>query len=250
MKEFQINQDGGYSPGREDRWALGIKLILKSPILEKQQEDFRILDVGCGDGSFFRFLKARAAINNINLKKVKYVGFDSDPRYKRKVENIAGRFVLGDATDLSALDKEKKFDVIIASDIIEHIDDTDKFITELKTKLKPKGLLYLTTPNLSAWHCRLMLLLGFQPLPTEVSRVSSTFGKGAIGRKNYGEGTIHHIRVFTYRALNEFVRFHKFDIVKAVGGGYRKIDNILFRNKLIGLAPFVILILKNRSGGK
>lgn len=39
------------------------------------------------------------------------------------------------------------FDLIIASDVIEHVKETDLFLSELKRIMKPDGQLFLTTPN-------------------------------------------------------------------------------------------------------
>lgn len=248
MKKKTIgNQDGGYTPGREERWTEGIKFIFQQLAKKSGRDYFQILDVGCGDGVFYQFLKTKAENRNLSLKRVIYSGLDEDVSYRDKVEESGGRFIHGNVLNLAALTKGRKFDSIIASDIIEHIDQTDRFIDQLKLAVKSNGYIYLTTPNLAAWHCRLMLMFGFQPLPTEISNINSNFGKGLVGRKLYSQKTIHHIRVFTYKALKEFLSFHKLDIVKAVGSGYRKIEPILLGKRFISLAPLIIVILKNRS---
>lgn len=245
-KKLVGNQDGGYTPGREKRWREGIKFIFQQLAKKSGRDHFQILDVGCGDGSFYCFLKAEAVSRGNKSGKIKYFGFDSDPSYQQRVEEIDGRFICGDALNLVDSIGGEKFDIVIASDIIEHIDDTDKFIDQLKAATKRNGYIYLTTPNLAAWHCRLMLLFGFQPLPTEVSSVNPAFGKGVLGKKMYSGGAIHHIRVFTYKALNEFLKYHKLEVIKAFGCGYRKVDSIVFGNKFIGLSPLIVVILQNK----
>jgi len=241
------HQDGNFTPGREERWGEGIEFISQLLSQQGSRMPFAILDIGCGDGHFYRALKLEVVKKHIDRERLIYFGLDKDSSYRGKVEKIGGRFICGDILDSKILAGEKKFDLIIASDVIEHIDETDTFIRRIKTMLKPSGFVYLTTPNLAAWHCRLMLLFGLQPLPTEVSNISSAFGKGAIGRKIYGDNTIHHIRVFTRRALIDFLRYHKMEIVKSYGSGYRKIDRIIFRKTLRGYAPVIIAILKNKS---
>jgi len=238
------NQDGSYSPGREERWMEGIKLVLDLLVKEKGSKNIKILDVGCGDGFFYKFLIDIAKKRQINTDRIKYFGLDSDPIFRESIENMNCKFICCDILNLSKAIGDEKFDVVIAAEIIEHIDETDGFIDEIKKAVKQKGYIYLTTPNLAAWHCRLMLFFGFQPLPMEVSNISSTFGKGKIGKKYYSGGAIHHIRVFTYIALKEFLQYHGLDVIKFIGGGYRKIDMILFKNRFIGLAPLIIVILK------
>lgn len=41
-----------------------------------------------------------------------------------------------------------KYDLIIASEIIEHIENTNHFLREISKKLKQNGVLILTTPNI------------------------------------------------------------------------------------------------------
>jgi len=238
------NQDGDYSFGREARWIEGIKLVLDLLTKKWRLQNIMILDVGCGDGSFFRFLLIEAKKNKINTDRIKYSGLDSDPSFGKTIKKMGGKFICADFLNFNKAIKSQKYDVIIASEVIEHIDETDKFIRGVKKVLKQDGYIYLTTPNLAAWHCRLMLLFGYQPLPTEVSNISSVFGKGIIGKKYYSKKTIHHVRIFTHIALREFLQFHGLNIVQAFGGGYRKLDKLLFRKMFVGLAPVITMILK------
>lgn len=239
------HQGGLYTAQREERWIPGITLVLE--LLSKNRyKTIKLLDVGCGDGSFYKFLLDEIKKNRIDKNRVKYYGVDANISFKKKIERLDGIFVHHDVLKLSKIFNDE-FDVVIASDIIEHIDETDLFIIEIKKLLKNDGYIYLTTPNLAAWHCRLMLLFGYQPLPTEVSNINSLFGKGIIGRTYYNKETIHHIRLFTYKALKEFVQYYQLKIVKSIGGGYRKFDVLLFKNHLIELAPLALIILQKNK---
>jgi SAM-dependent methyltransferase len=55
------------------------------------------------------------------------------------------------------------FDAITALDVIEHLFDTDIFISELYRVLAPGGHLIIATPNLAWWWSRLRLLAGRSP---------------------------------------------------------------------------------------
>ena len=61
----------------------------------------------------------------------------------------------------------------------------------------------LSTPNLAAWFNRLGLLAGIQPAFTEVAY------SGVYGRP--GDEVVGHLRLFTWRALREFLAAHDFD---------------------------------------
>jgi 2-polyprenyl-3-methyl-5-hydroxy-6-metoxy-1,4-benzoquinol methylase len=54
-------------------------------------------------------------------------------------------------------------DLIFAGEVIEHIVDTDHFLSEAARCLKPGGHLLLTTPNLASFENRVRLLLGRYP---------------------------------------------------------------------------------------
>lgn len=50
------------------------------------------------------------------------------------------------------------FDVVIAIEIIEHLNSPWEFLSEVKKLLKPGGILIVTTPNVSFWLSRLQFL--------------------------------------------------------------------------------------------
>jgi ubiquinone/menaquinone biosynthesis C-methylase UbiE len=57
---------------------------------------------------------------------------------------------VGDATQLHYTDS--KFDKVLCSEVIEHIPDTDKALSEIYRVLKPNGILVLSTPNPKSWY--------------------------------------------------------------------------------------------------
>ena len=238
-------QHGDYSKRKESRWYEGIDFVLQC---YQKRRFLKVLDVGCGDGSFYRFLKKRARNKDINLSNLEYHGIDIFKDYEVFAQNECIKFTVGDALFLEKYYKAREFDIVIASEIIEHVDETDKLIRAIKYVTKDNGYLYLTTPNLASYHARLMLLLEYHPLCDEVSNERADFGKGFMveiyGGNNFTP--IHHIRCFTLRALKDFLIYHGFKILKIYGGGYRKIDKIWRR--FPGLSPVIkIIAQKNRS---
>jgi 2-polyprenyl-3-methyl-5-hydroxy-6-metoxy-1,4-benzoquinol methylase len=43
-------------------------------------------------------------------------------------------------------------DVVTANQVIEHLADTDQFVSELRRVLRPSGTLVVSTNNLASWH--------------------------------------------------------------------------------------------------
>lgn len=101
------------------------------------------------------------------------------------------------------------FDIVVLNEVIEHLVDTDSIMDEIYRVLKPNGLLLLSTPNLASWFNRGAILFGVQPAFSEVS-----FRK-VYGRP--GSGLVGHLRLFTRRALVEFLVDAGF-IIKGLGG--------------------------------
>lgn len=105
-------------------------------------KDKKVLDIGAGLGIGAQFLANNGA---------DYVlGIDYSFEAIKQAKKLQGKnleFRKLDALNLAKLDK--KFDVALAFEIIEHLplDQIDKFITQIYQVLKPKGILLLTTPN-------------------------------------------------------------------------------------------------------
>lgn len=104
----------------------------------------KILDLGCGDGFYLHLLSELGnyeltAIDNnskaISLAK-KYLG-------KARAKNI--RFKKGDVCKLPF--KDSSFDKMIASELLEHLDDESGALKEWLRVLKKGGVLVFTVPS-------------------------------------------------------------------------------------------------------
>lgn len=100
-------------------------------------DDPTILDVGCGTG--------------LNIEKIRRQGYEDavgvdlsfDALDYCRVRNLHN-LVCGDATHLPL--KGESFDIILALDIIEHLDDDTQAIDEFNRLLKSRGVLIIFTP--------------------------------------------------------------------------------------------------------
>jgi 2-polyprenyl-3-methyl-5-hydroxy-6-metoxy-1,4-benzoquinol methylase len=131
------------------------------------------------------------------------------------------------------------FDIVIIDEVIEHLVDTDSIMDEIHRVLKPGGQLLMSTPNLASWFNRIALLVGVQPAFSEVS-----FRK-VYGRP--GSGIVGHLRLFTRKALHEFVDDKGFKVRQLRGVPFpelplliRPIDQLISR--LPSLAGGLVLV--------
>lgn len=113
------------------------------------------------------------------------------------------------AEELASAFPPAAFDLVLLIDVIEHLYDPDVVVEQVRKVLRPNGVLAIVTPNLASWINRALLVTGHQPLDAEVST------RGLFGRPGpKGAPPAGHIRVFTRRALGEFLGFHRYEVVE------------------------------------
>jgi SAM-dependent methyltransferase len=99
-----------------------------------------ILDVGCGTGVQLT-LPLAAEFPAITL-----VGVDSDERSLAWARENAAAPNLRYATP-DELSGERRFDLVVASEVLEHVDEPARFLTDLGARVAPGGRLVVTVPN-------------------------------------------------------------------------------------------------------
>ncbi|HEX3579857.1 MAG TPA: class I SAM-dependent methyltransferase [Thermoanaerobaculia bacterium] len=211
----------------------------------------RFLDIGCGAGDVTRYVAQ--ALGAPELDGVEF----SEPAAEAAKKNGIRVASVDLNSDRLPYDGAT-FDAVFCGEVLEHVTDTDHLLLEIRRVMKDTAICVLTTPNLAAWHNRIALALGYQPF---LSQVSFRHGPGRppfVASEGGG-----HLRVFTYRALVEFVRILGFVVVEARGAGafqiatprgaawartiFETIDNTIARLRP-SLACDVTLVLR-RDGG-
>ncbi|MEW6407948.1 MAG: class I SAM-dependent methyltransferase [Patescibacteria group bacterium] len=191
--------------------------LRKKIILNMLDDDSeaKILDLGCDEGSWSIKLKEK-----INSKQI--YGIDIiDQRLKEAKE----KGVITKKSDLNEnIPFENNFfDVIHADQVIEHIANLDRFISEIHRVLKPGGYIIISTENGSSWHNIFASILGWQIFSlTNLSSKKSGIGNPlAIHRgKTIDLSSWTHKTIFNYRGLKEFFEAYSFKNTKIVGSGY------------------------------
>ena len=167
-----------------------------------------IIDVGCGDG----FATKVAADANPGHH---FAGLDWSANSLAAARG-RGLAVLRAGLDTPSLPvRPGSADVVVMSEVIEHLVDTDTAIEAAHLALKPGGSLLLSTPNLAAWYNRGLLAFGVQPIFSEVS-LRSVFGRP-------GSQVAGHLHMFTRRALVEFIAAYGFDQITVSGARYHDV---------------------------
>lgn len=127
IKYHELEKDGWWFRARRD-------IILK---FLSAARDAHILDIGCSGGALLRDL-ARAGFKN-------GYGIDVSERAIQQCKNAG--FANVACVDARATGfPDNTFDVVIASDILEHIADENGALKEWRRIMKPSGIMFIFVP--------------------------------------------------------------------------------------------------------
>ena len=198
-------------------------------------EGTSILDVGGGSGVNLLFYGEAVHTHKLYCLDV-----------RQPVTSIDGiTYIHGSVEELPkiTIDNTEYFDCIVMTEVIEHLYDPDLAIDNILEKLRPGGLMLLTTPNLAGILNVVSLLFGFQPVDTEVST------KYPYGRPFVQTGKcVGHIRVFTERALNDMLTHHGLDIIEMKSVARTKVKSDPLSIKVISALDWLFSKISRRGG--
>jgi 2-polyprenyl-3-methyl-5-hydroxy-6-metoxy-1,4-benzoquinol methylase len=139
--------------------------------IKNEEKSFDIVDLGCGDGNLIFNLKNKGLLN----KADRIVGVDLSPKrieiLKNNIKKVEG--IISDACNVSEL-KEKSFDIVISSQIIEHLNDDTLLIKEIHRLLKKDGIAFISSIIKKPYAFYIYRIKGeFRLDPTHVREYSS-----------------------------------------------------------------------------
>ncbi len=148
----------------------------------------RVLDLGCGEGDFAAFALAagapQAVAADVAEAALRRAGA-AHPELDLRLVPEDGPLPFGDGS----------FELVWASEVIEHVGDTGAWLSEVRRVLTPRGRLLVTTPS----HGRLRLLVG------GIARYSDPLGD--------------HLHLYTARSLRDLLIGFGFDPVQITSAG-------------------------------
>ena len=147
---------------------------LRGALLQRElRAGNRMLDLGCGAGQFSALAAASGAVvTGVDVAEVALARARAAyPQLDFRLVPFSGPLPLEDCS----------FDVIWASEVIEHVADTATWLSEARRVLAPGGTLLITTPA----HGRLRLL--------------------AHGIERYSEPQGEHLHLYTARSLRSLL---------------------------------------------
>lgn len=198
---MEIEYEKRYHEVETENWWFVSRRRYLLDVLKDAPKDSLILDIGCSSGIFLKELEKQG------FKMEHLFGIDISEKAIENCKNngIENAFVM----DAQKITLPEKFDIIVASDCLEHLQDDTQALKNWHGLLKTGGMLYVFVP-------------AFQSLWSKHDEVNM------------------HFRRYTNKELKDKLTSEKFTVLKSSYWNFflfiplylfRKIDAVLSRNK-------------------
>lgn len=198
---MEIEYEKRYHEVETENWWFVSRRRYLLDVLKDAPKDSLILDIGCSSGIFLKELEMKG------FKMEHLFGIDISEKAIENCKNngIQNAFVM----DAQKITLPEKFDIIVASDCLEHLQDDTQALKNWHGLLKTGGMLYVFVP-------------AFQSLWSKHDEVNM------------------HFRRYTNKELKDKLTSEKFTVLKSSYWNFflfiplylfRKIDAVLSRNK-------------------
>lgn len=148
-----------------------------------------ILDIGCGSGAVGRVLKTQGScvVHGCDISSDALA--EADQHLDMTFFYDVAEQKLADCTSDS-------YDVVIATELIEHLFQPHLLLSEIATVIKPDGVCIITTPNFLVWSNRVRML----------------FGQFAYTKTGLLDES--HVHFFTYHTLHDLLKQEGYEVIK------------------------------------
>lgn len=140
-----VGQSAGIFHGFSDYYGETRADLL--PYLPAAAQD--VLEVGCGRGFTGRLIQERLGCRVTGVERHPEVAADAAQRLSRVIVG-----------DILTVDVQGPYDVIVASELFEHLVDQDAFLLKMRSALRPGGCIVLSVPNVGHYSVVEDLLAG------------------------------------------------------------------------------------------
>jgi len=163
-----------------------------SCIISLLEDKTIVLDVGCACGDMGRYL--------YDHKNCKVIGIDYDAK-SVKIAEETGAYERVLRVDLNhgveELDQFRKhFDYVVVGDVLEHLNNPKKVLTDLSKMIKDKGFMIVSVPNIAHGSVKINLL-------------QNKFNYTEIGLLDQT-----HVRFFTKQSIIDLFESAKLEIIR------------------------------------
>jgi methionine biosynthesis protein MetW len=196
------------------------KFTAYGAILNCIPNNSEILDLGCGDGN----------VSQLYLQKGKVTGVDISETALKISQKRGIKTVNHNLNELPLPFRKESFDVIILTDVLEHLFDPYKMIIECKRIVKKNGKIIITVPNFARVGNRIRMIYG-DPIDL-------------LHFDKYGDD-VEHFHWFTIPKIIFFVEKAGFENYRFVPTGLKNGNFIYGLFGLPNLGSFITIVLNN-----
>ncbi|TAM45918.1 MAG: glycosyltransferase [Gammaproteobacteria bacterium] len=149
----------------------------------------RVLDIGAGTGALGKYLSAQ--------KQCVVDGIEIDPEKAEIARPWYRKLVVGDVESMDLVDRFARYDYeyIVCADVLEHLRDPGKVLSQLPSLLAENGRTLLSIPNIG--HAGII----------------ASLIKGEFPYRPDGLLDVTHLRFFTRKSLFGLLREHGFSVL-------------------------------------
>lgn len=196
-------------------------------LVKNAPKNSKILDIGCSSGIFLKDLEA------LGFKLENLYGIDiSDSAIENcKANGIQNSFVM----DAQNITLTESFDIIIASDCLEHLEDDKKALKNWKSLLKIGGTMYVFVPAyMSLWSYHDTINMHYRRYTNEELKSKLVAENLSVEKASYWNFFLF-IPVYAFRKLTSLFNKNK----KGEG-------DISIGNSFVNSSLFNLILLENK----
>lgn len=158
-------------------------------MIDLVEGDSKVLELGASSGYITKLLTEKACVVDI---------VEKDPQDAKGALKFSRNGYIGSLEEEHLLKQIKdRYDVVLAADVLEHLQDPERVLTFIKTKLNKGGRVIISLPNIACWQGRRDL-----------------FFKGKFEYKESGLFDRTHLRFYTLNSFKKLLLKSAFRIKK------------------------------------
>jgi 2-polyprenyl-3-methyl-5-hydroxy-6-metoxy-1,4-benzoquinol methylase len=165
MSKYEYDRYDNYPSGDQMKHYTKIVNFVEPHLMDK---NVSILDLGCSTGGLLSIFKQRGFQN--------LLGIDPSPACVNSVQRLFG--IDARVNNFSELTDEKKYDLVILSEVLEHIVDLKEILAKIRSILSDRGYLFVEVPDSGRWE----------------AQISAPFQQFSVEHINYfSQGSLDHL---------------------------------------------------------
>lgn len=223
---MELDYENKYHEVETKNWWFVSRRKYLLDLLKDAPRDSKIIDIGCSSGIFLKDLE------QLGFKNENLYGVDISEKAIENCKNngIKNAFVM----DAQNIILKEKFDIIIASDCLEHLQDDIKAINNWNELLKIGGKMYVFVPAFQfLWSYHDEINWHFRRYTKSELKTKLSNAKLTILKASYWNFTLF-IPVFIFRKITRILPQSN------------KEEGQIVRNKLVNFLLLQLLLLENK----